>query len=192
MSATLVTRCVGTAPTGAAVPFVSQVAVFADASARTAHAEVRLAADGIWSADGSVKNSSLRLRAGEVVGVTGHDAAALAALAGACLGAPVKQGAIRIRGARYGCLGPRGVEARGAAFILADPFTSAAPAARIDLAAQLVGLARDGAAVLVLSLDLAALTSCADRILVMREGRLADEFDRFEYSTCLLPEPVRG
>lgn len=146
-----------------------------------------LVADGVTSFDNAVRNVSLRVRAGEVVALAGDDARSLASFAAVCLGAPLQRGAIRVGAALHARLGLHRANLRGTAYVLDDPFAGLDAAARANLATRLAGLARAGAGVLVLSRDRVALASCADRLIVMREGRFVAEFERAEFSEFSMP-----
>jgi ABC-type sugar transport system ATPase subunit len=167
-------------------------AAFASARANFSEAQVCLIADRVWTAHAAVKNVSLRVRAGEVVGIAGDAAGGLTALAAACLGSPTMKGVIRVRGALHAGLGSPDGDPQCAVHVVNEPFAQADPAQRVAMAARLAARARAGAGLLVLSRDLSALAACVDRLLLMREGRLIAEFDSAELHGLSLPETLHA
>jgi ABC-type sugar transport system ATPase subunit len=142
----------------------------------------RLCVDSASSADGLVKGVSFRMRSGEVVAIHGDDARSLRALANICLGSPLSQGSLRVKGSMHAVTGPSWTSLDDV-IIVTDASRAALHEVANTLHAEtLTGLASSGAAILVLSRDFPALAACAGRLLVMRDGRLIEELGRCEFS----------
>lgn len=145
----------------------------------------RLCVDSVSSTDGLMKGVSFRVRSGEVVAIHGDNASSLSAIADICLGSPLSQGSIRVKGnmhAMHAVAGPSWTSFEDVIIV-----TDASRAALHEVAdtmhpEALTELTRSGAAILVLSRDFPALAACADRLLVMRDGRLTEELGRYELS----------
>lgn len=162
---------------------------FANIWAHASRMSPRLWVDGAFSADGLAKGISFRMRSGEVLAIHGDDASSLGAIADICLGAPLLQGSIRMKGSMHALKGRTWASLEGVIIV-----TDASPAALHEAAdtmhpRALKGLASSGAAVLVLSGDLPALAACADRLLVMRDGRLTEELGHYELLRLSAPSP---
>jgi ABC-type sugar transport system ATPase subunit len=165
----------GSVPYGAAHNVAN---IWAHASRRSA----RLCVDSASSPDGLVKGVSFRMRSGEVVAIHGDDANALRAIADICLGAPLSQGSIRVKGSLHALTGSSW-SAFEDVIVVTDASRTALHELATTLCAEtLAGLAGAGAATLVLSRDFHTLAACADRLLVMRDGRLTEELSRYECS----------
>ncbi len=74
----------------------------------------------------------------------------------------------------------KGLEAGPRIFVIDEPTKGVDIGAKHEIHQILLGLADDGAALLVISSDLPELLQLCDRILVMREGRIVGELDREE------------
>jgi ABC-type sugar transport system ATPase subunit len=106
----------------------------------------------------------------------------------------------RIRALRVVCRGPdepaqnlsggnqqkvvlaKWLAARPGVFIVDEPTRGVDVGAKAEIHQLLFDLARNGAAVLVISSDLPEVLAVSDRVLVMREGRIAGELRAAEAS----------
>jgi ABC-type sugar transport system ATPase subunit len=138
--------------------------------------------DGVSSADGLVKGISFRMRSGEVVAIHGDNASSLGAIADICLGSPLSQGSIRVKDSMHALTGPSWTSFEDVIIVTDASRAALHEVADTMHAETLAGLASSGAAILVLSCDFPALAACADRLLVMRDGRLTEEMGRYELS----------
>ena len=77
-------------------------------------------------------------------------------------------------------------------FLLDEPTVAVDVAAKVEIYRLLVELAAGGAAVLLLSTDLAELQGLADRVLVMHRGRLVRELSRSEANADALLSAASG
>lgn len=179
---------------GAAAPGLvpSSAAVFANTAATVRRTPVCLALDRVCTADGALVNVSLRLRAGEIVGVAGAPGDGQRALAQVCLGQrAISQGTVRAE--RHVRASPDGAsldlaQCLRTVHIVDETASVMSAAARIAFREKLCELAAGGAAVLLFSADLRALIALSHRLPIMRGGRLVAEFEPHEYHEATLLE----
>ncbi|CAG4886937.1 P-loop NTPase family protein [Paraburkholderia saeva] len=149
-------------------------------------APVRLALNALTTCDGALVNVSLRVKAGEIVGIAGAPGSGQRALADACLGLRAVEGG-SIRSERP----VRAIQDAAAAGITGEPsgiyivdestVCGEGVSARAARHRRLRKLAEQGAAILLISPDLDALMALSHRLPVMREGRLVAEFERPDF-----------